>query len=100
MLVSRPYGGHPGINTLLTRRAPSGMQFLYAPDLNPWDEGGWHHLKNVEMGNMVCHDLEELHEQFRFAVARIRRRPRLVHSIVAQAGLTIEKTCPSLRSGQ
>jgi transposase len=19
----------------------------YAPDLNPWDEGGWHHLKNV-----------------------------------------------------
>ena len=21
----------------------------YAPDLNPWDEGGWHHLKDVEM---------------------------------------------------
>ena len=21
----------------------------YAPDLNPWDEGGWHLLKNVEM---------------------------------------------------
>jgi transposase len=23
----------------------------YAPDLNPWDEGGWNHLKNVEMRN-------------------------------------------------
>jgi transposase len=22
-----------------------------APDLNPWDEGGWHHLKNVAMSN-------------------------------------------------
>ena len=63
-------------------------------------EGGWHHLKNLEMGNMVCHDLEELHEQFRLAVARIRRRPHLVDSFFAQAGLTIEKTCPSLRSGQ
>ena len=21
----------------------------YAPDLNPWDEGGWHHLKDVQM---------------------------------------------------
>ena len=42
----------------------------YAPDLNPWDEGGWHHLKNVEMRNLVTHDLEELHEQFHLAVAR------------------------------
>jgi hypothetical protein len=29
----------------------------YAPDLNPWDEGAWHHLKNVEMRNLVCRDL-------------------------------------------
>jgi len=36
----------------------------YAPDLNPWDEGGWNHLKNVEMRNLICKDLEELHEQF------------------------------------
>jgi transposase len=35
----------------------------YAPDLNPWDEGGWNHLKHVEMRNLVCRDLEELHEQ-------------------------------------
>jgi transposase len=64
----------------------------YAPDLNPWDEGGWHHLKDVEMGNVVCRDLEELHEQFHLAVARLRRRPHLVQSFFAQAGLTIEET--------
>jgi hypothetical protein len=36
------------------------------------------------------HDLDELHEQFRLAVARIRGRPHLVQSFFAQAGLTIE----------
>jgi transposase len=61
----------------------------YAPDLNPWDEGGWHHLKNVEMANLVCRDLEELHEQFHLAVSRLRRKPRLVRSFFAQAGLTL-----------
>lgn len=35
----------------------------YAPDLNPWDEGGWNHLKHVELGNVVCRDLEELHQE-------------------------------------
>ena len=44
------------------------------------------------MGNVVCHDLEELHEQFHLAVTRLRRRPHLVQSFFAQAGLAIEKT--------
>jgi transposase len=61
----------------------------YAPDLNPWDEGGWHHLKSVQMGNVVCRDLEEVHEQFHLAVARLRRKPHLVLSFFAQAGLVI-----------
>src|SRR3954451_13530766 len=64
----------------------------YAPDLNPWDEGGWHHLKNVEMGNLVCHDLEELHEQFHLAVGRLQQKPHLVRSFFAQAGLSLGKT--------
>jgi transposase len=64
----------------------------YAPDLNPWDEGGWHHLKNVEMRNLVCHDLEELHEQFHLAVARLRQKAHLVRSFFAQAGLISGKT--------
>jgi transposase len=64
----------------------------YAPDLNPWDEGGWHHLKNVEMRNLVCLDLEELHQEFHLAVGRLRQKPHLVQSFFAQAGLTINKT--------
>src|SRR4051812_22099986 len=59
----------------------------YAPDLNPWDEGGWNHLKNVQMHNLACHDLEELHEQLHLAVDRLRHRPHLVKAFFAQAGL-------------
>jgi transposase len=62
----------------------------YAPDLNPWDEGGWHHLKDVEMRNLVCRDLEELHEEFHLAVGRLRQKPQLIRAFFAQAGLTIE----------
>jgi transposase len=64
----------------------------YAPDLNPWDEGGWHHLKNVEMRNLVTHDLEELHEQFHLAVERLRQEPHMALSFFAQAGLSLGKT--------
>jgi transposase len=64
----------------------------YAPDLNPWDEGGWHRLKDVEMRNLVCRDLEELHQEFYLAVGRLRQRPKLVQSFFAQAGLQLEKT--------
>src|SRR5437763_775624 len=60
----------------------------YAPDLNPWDEGGWHHLKNVEMRNLVCRDLEELHQEFHLAVGRLRQKPQLIRSFFAQAGLS------------
>jgi transposase len=63
----------------------------YAPDLNPWDEGGWHHLKNVEMRNVVCRDLEELHQEFHLAIGRFRQKPQLVKACFAQAGLRIEK---------
>jgi transposase len=61
----------------------------YAPDLSPWDEGGWHHLKNVEMRNLACRDLEELHQAFYLAVARLRQKPHLVRSFFAQAGLRL-----------
>jgi len=61
----------------------------YAPDLNPWDEGGWHHQKNVEMRNLACRDLEELHQEFHLAVGRLRQKPHLVKSFFAQAGLNI-----------
>jgi len=63
----------------------------YAPDLNPWDEGGWQHLKHVELRNVTCLDLEELHEEFHLAIGRLRQKPHLIHSFFAQAGLKIEK---------
>lgn len=61
----------------------------YAPDLNPWDEGGWQHLKHVEMRNLVCLDLEELHQEFHLAVGRLRQKSYLVQSFFAQAGLRV-----------
>jgi transposase len=62
----------------------------YAPDLNPWDEGGWNHLKHVELRNLACRDLEELHEQFHLAIHRLRSKPKLVQSFFAQAGLNLQ----------
>ena len=71
----------------------------YAPDLNPWYEGGWHHLKDVAMRNLVCRDLEELHQEFHLAVGRFRQKARLIRSFFAQAGLKIKKAwCPTVRA--
>src|SRR5439155_18263867 len=64
----------------------------YAPDLNPWDEGGWHHLKSVEMRNLVCRDVEELHQEFHLAIGRLRQKPHLIHAFFAQAGLRLAPT--------
>ena len=61
----------------------------YAPDLNPWDEVGWQHLKHVEMRNLVCRDLEEVHQEFHLAIGRVRQKPYLVRSFFAQAGLSV-----------
>ena len=46
----------------------------YAPDLNPWDTGGWDHLKHVELRNIACLDLEELHLQLHLAIGRLRKK--------------------------
>lgn len=59
----------------------------YAPDLSPWDQGGWHHLKHVEMRNLSCLDLEELHLELHLAIGRLRQKPGLIQSFFAAAGL-------------
>lgn len=61
-----------------------------APDLNPV-EWLWRQLKESEMRNLVCLDLEELHMQFHLAVGRVRGRASLVSSFFAGAGLPIQK---------
>lgn len=61
----------------------------YAPDLNPV-EGSWQHLKHVEMRNLVCLDLEELHLQLHLAVGRLRQKLRVIKSFFVGAGLEAE----------
>jgi transposase len=58
----------------------------YAPDLNP-AEGVWQHLKNVELRNISCKDLNELGYELRLAILRLRSRPHLAPSFFAGAGL-------------
>jgi len=61
----------------------------YAPDLSPWDQGGWQHLKHVELRNVSCMDLEELHLELHLAIGRLRQKPRLIQRFFAAAGLTL-----------
>lgn len=75
--------------------ANGGAQFVhleklpaYAPDLNP-DEGVWQHLKHVEMRNLCCTDLDHLSAELNLAVKRLRRKPSLIQSFFAGAGLDI-----------
>lgn len=60
----------------------------YAPDLNPV-EWMWKHLKMVEMRNLACLDLEELHVEFHLALGRLRQKPRLIPSFFAGAKLKL-----------
>ena len=61
----------------------------YAPDLSPLDQGCWQHLKDVEMANLPCRDMEELHLEFDLAVGRLRQKPHLIQSFFAAAGLSL-----------
>jgi transposase len=58
----------------------------YAPDLNPV-EWLWGHLKEVEMRNLTCGDLEELHLELHLALGRVRQKSRLIGSFFEGAGL-------------
>jgi transposase len=60
----------------------------YAPDLNP-AEWMWRHLKQIEMCNLTCLNLDELHIQFDLALKRLRRKTYLMKSFFSQAGLTL-----------
>ena len=60
----------------------------YAPDLNP-DEAVWQHLKHVELRNLCCQDLDHLEAELVLALRRMRRRPELIQSFFAEAGLDL-----------
>lgn len=61
----------------------------YAPDLSPLDQGCWQHLKHVEMRNLACLDIEELHLEVHLAIGRLRQKPQLIQSFFAAAGLSL-----------
>ena len=61
----------------------------YAPELNPV-EWLWSQLKDVELCNKACMDLEELHEKLHVAIHRIRRHPELIYSFFEGAKLTLK----------
>ena len=58
----------------------------YAPELNP-DEGVWNYLKNVEMKNLCCHNLQELRRELRKAIARLRHKIAIILGFFRQARL-------------
>jgi transposase len=60
----------------------------YAPDLNPV-EWLWRHLKEVELGNVSCLDLDQLHQELHLALGRLRHKPSLVPSFFEGAELAV-----------
>jgi len=60
----------------------------YAPDLNA-DEGVWQHLKHVELRNLCCANLSDLHHELQLAIRRLRHIPELIQSFFAGAGLSL-----------
>ncbi len=71
---------HPGV---VTEKFPG-----YAPDLNPV-EWLWRHLKEVELRNLTCLDLEQLHMELHLALGRVRQRRTLIRSYFEGAGLEL-----------
>jgi transposase len=82
---AREYLAAEGVRRIQVEALPG-----YAPDLSPLDQGCWHHLKDVEMANLSCMDMEELHLEFDLAVGRLRKKPRLIRSFFAAAGLPLQ----------
>jgi transposase len=58
----------------------------YAPELNP-DEGVWRQLTGVELRNLCCFDIPHLRREWRDAVKRVRRKPRVIQSVLRGARL-------------
>jgi transposase len=60
----------------------------YAPDLNPV-EWLWRHLKEVELRNLSCLDLDQLHLELHLALGRVRQKLSLMQSFFEGAELAI-----------
>jgi len=58
----------------------------YAPDLNPV-EWLWRQLKEVELRDLTCLDLDQLHLELHLALGRVRQKQAVVESFFEGAGL-------------
>jgi transposase len=71
----------------LARCDPNRLQIVrlpgYAPELNP-GEGVWHHLKQ-QLKNVCCHNLEQLRDELRKAIKRLRQRAYIIQACFRQA---------------
>ncbi|MCA1838468.1 MAG: IS630 family transposase [Actinobacteria bacterium] len=77
------------VKTFLAQGAATDIHIArfpgYAPDLNPI-EGVWQHLKQVELKNVCCHDLDELRSELGKAIARLRHKPQVIDGCMRQVG--------------
>lgn len=58
----------------------------YAPELNA-DEGVWQYLKHTVVANYCPNTLDELENQIRHGVNRLRRKRLIINSFVKRTGL-------------
>jgi transposase len=61
---------------------------ICAPDLNP-QEGIWNLLKDVELRNVCCQDLDHLAYELSLAIRRLRAHPDQILSCFEGAGLRV-----------
>ena len=80
------------IKAFLKRRAAKRLHLEqlpgYAPDLNP-DEGIWNYLKRVELGNVCCANLDQLHQALIRARERLRHKKEIIKSCSRQCGYLV-----------
>ena len=78
------------------QETPAAANFIferlpgYAPDLNPLDTGVWHHLKDVALANVCCHDLDQLQGELARAIKALRAKPRLIQACFGAAKLSLQ----------
>ena len=64
----------------------TNTEVVYGRGLNPV-EWLWQHVKDVELSNLTCLDLEQLHMELHLALGRTRQRNEIIRSLFEAAGL-------------
>jgi hypothetical protein len=54
-----------------------------------FNEGIWRYVKRIELRNRCCHDLNELTDEFRRAMARLRHKRDILKACIRHAGYQV-----------